>query len=91
MIGRAQFNSKLKAHLLFGGAFLAALAFSVVMKVVAGEHFSEASWSAVRGIRPIELVMALAFWYYCTFYYPKDEWTSSFTSLNLRSKDEEHT
>ena len=91
MITRAQFNSKWKAHLLFGGVFLVAIAFSVAMKMVEGEHFLEASWSAIRGIRPIELVMAVAFWYYCAFYQPKDEWSSSFTSLNLGSKDEEHT
>ncbi len=91
MITRSEFTSKWKTHLLFGGGFLAAIAFSVVVNMVAGEHFSEAAWSAVREIRPMEVVMLVAFWYGCAFYQPKDEWSSSFTSLNLGSKDEEHT
>jgi hypothetical protein len=91
MVTRSNFSSKWKAHLLFGGGFLAAIAFSVGVNMVAGEHFSEAAWSAVREIRPIEVVMLIGFWYYCAFYQPKDEWSSSFTSLNLGSKDEEHT
>ncbi|MDQ3174586.1 MAG: hypothetical protein M3Q91_12910 [Acidobacteriota bacterium] len=91
MVIRGEYISKWKMHLLFGGGFLAAIAFSVVVNMVAGEHFSEAAWSAVREIRPIEVVMLVAFWYYCAFYQPKDEWSSSFTSLNLGSKDEEHT
>ncbi|MGI8897010.1 MAG: hypothetical protein ACR2IB_01330 [Pyrinomonadaceae bacterium] len=86
-----EYLSKWRIHLLFGGAFLAAIAFSVVVNMVAGEHFSEAAWSAVREIRPSEIVMLVAFWYYCALYQPKDEWSSSFTSLNLGSKDEEHT
>jgi len=91
MVIRGEYIPKWKMHLLFGGGFLAAIAFSVVVNMVAGEHFSEAAWSAVREIRPIEVVMLVAFWYYCAFYQPKDEWSSSFTSLNLGSKDEEHT
>ena len=91
MITRSEFTSKWKAHLLFGGGFLAAIAFSVVMNIVSGEHFSEAAWSAVRDIRPSEVVMLVAFWYYCAFYQSKNERSSSFTSLNLGSKDAEHT
>jgi hypothetical protein len=83
--------SKWRIHLLFGGAFLAAIAFSVVVNMAAGKHFSAAAWSAVREIRPIEVVMLVAFWYFCAFYQPKNEWSSSFTTLNLGSKDEEHT
>jgi hypothetical protein len=82
--------SKWRVHLLFGGGFLAAMALSFVVNMVAGKHFSEAAWSAVWEIRPTEVVMFVAFWYYCAFYQPKDEWSSSFTSLNLASKDEEH-
>lgn len=33
-----EFISKWKIHLLFGGTFLAAIAFSIVMNMVAGEH-----------------------------------------------------
>jgi hypothetical protein len=91
MVMRGEYISKWKIHLLFGGGFLAAIAFSVVVNMVAGEHFFEAAWSAVREIRPFEVVMLVAFWYYCAFYQPKDEWSSSFISLNLGSKDEEHT
>ena len=91
MVIRGEYISKLKIHLFFGCGLLAAIAFSVVVNMVAGEHFSAAAWSAVRELRPIEVVMLVAFWYYCAFYQPKDEWSSSFTSLNLGSKDEEHS
>ena len=87
MITRSEFTSKWKAHLLFGGGFLAAITFSVVMNMVAGAHFSDAAWTAVREMRPTEVIMFVAFWYYCAFYQPKDEWSSSFTTLNLGSKD----
>lgn len=90
IITQSEFTSKWKAHLLFGGGFLAAIAFSLVVNMVAGEHFSEAAWSAVREIKPTEVVMFFAFWYYCAFYQTKDERSNSFTSLNLGSKDEEH-
>ena len=90
MVTRSEFSSKWKAHLLFGGGFLAALAFTLVVNMVEGEHFSEAALSTVREIRPLGVVMLVGFWYYCAFYQPKDEWSSSFTSLNLGSKDEEH-
>ena len=83
--------SKWRVHFLFGGAFLAAIAFNVVVNLLAGEHFSEAAWSALLEIRPIEVAMLVGFWGYCAFYQPKDEWSSSFTSLNLGSKDKEHT
>ena len=78
-----------KIHLLFGGGFLAALAFSVMTNIVAGERFFDAAWSAVRAIRPVEVVMLISFWYACAFYRPKNEWTSSFTTLNLRSEQKE--
>jgi hypothetical protein len=91
MVLRGEYISKWKIHLLFGGGFVGALAFSIVVNMVAGEHFSAAAWSAVLETKPIEVVMLVAFWYYCAFYQPKDEWSSSFTSLNLGSKDEEHS
>lgn len=86
---RSDFISKWKIHLLFGGGFLAAIAFSVVVDMVAGEHFSEAAWSVVREIRSMEVVMLISFWYACVFHPPKDEWSSSFTTLNLGSKEKE--
>lgn len=73
MVTRIEFISKWRTHLLFCGLFLAAVAFSVVVNMVAGKHFSAAAWSAVREIRPIEVVMLVGFWYYCAFYQPKDE------------------
>jgi hypothetical protein len=82
--------SKWKIHLLFGGLFLAAIAFNVVMNMVAGEHFAGAAWSAVREITPVEVAMLVAVWYSCAVYRPKDEWSTSLTTLNLGSKDEEH-
>jgi hypothetical protein len=80
--------SKWKIHLLFGGSFLAAIAFSIAVNMLAGKRFSEAAWSAVREIRPIEVIMLAAFWYGLAFYQPKDEWSSPFISLNLRRNDE---
>ena len=90
MITRSEFSSKWKAHLLFGGGFLLAIAFSLIVKMVAGEPFSQAVWSAIREVRPAEVVMFLAIWYYCAFYQPNKQ-SSPFISLNLGSKDAEHT
>lgn len=81
--------SRWKVHLLFGGAFFAAVGFSIMINMFAGKHFFEAAWSAVREIRLMEVLMLIAFWYSCAFYKPKDEWSNPFTSLNLRSKDKE--
>jgi hypothetical protein len=91
MVTWTEFISKWKAHLLFSGAFLAAAAFSVVVNLIAAERLSEAALHGVQEIRPAEVVMFFAFWYYCAFYQSKDEWHSSFTSLKLRSKDDEHS
>lgn len=91
MITRTDFTSKWKAHLLFGGGFLAAIAFNLMVNMVEGERFSQAAWSTVREVRLAEVIMFVAFWYYCAFYEPKDERSRWFTSLNLGSKDTKHT
>ena len=86
-----KFISKWKIHVLFGGGFLVAVAFTVAANIVAGERFPEAVWSAIREIKPIEILMLILFWYACVFHRPKNEWDSSFTTLNLRrSKEKEN-
>ncbi len=79
-----EFISKWKIHLLFSGGFLAAVAFTVAANIVAGERFLDAAWSAIREIKPTETIMLILFWYVCVFHQPKNEWNSSFTTLNLR-------
>jgi hypothetical protein len=88
MVTRTEFISKWKTHFLFCGLFLAAFAFSVVVNMFAGERFSQSVLLVVQEIRPAEVLMFFAFWYVCAFYRRNDEWSSSFTSLNLTSKDE---
>ncbi len=84
-----EFISKWKTHLLFGGGFLGAVAFSVITNIVGGERFFEATWSAVREIKPTEVVMLISFWYACVFYPLKDEWHGSLTTLNLGTKEKD--
>jgi hypothetical protein len=84
-----EFISGWKTHLLFGGGFLAASAFSVMTNMVEGERFFDAAWSAVQEIRPVEIVMLISFWYVCAFYQPKNRRTSSFTTLDLQSNQKE--
>ncbi len=84
MMTKNKFISKWKIHFLFGGVFLAAVAFSVVTNIVGGQRFFEATWSAVRELKPIEVGMLISFWYACVFYPLKDEWNGSFTTLNLK-------
>jgi hypothetical protein len=86
---KSEFLSRWKIHLLFGGGFLVALASSVVTNIIAGERFYEATWSAIREIRLMEVVMLISFWYASVFYLPKDEWDGSFTTLNLGSKEKD--
>jgi hypothetical protein len=86
---RTEFIAKWKTHLLFCGLFLAAFAFSVVVSMFAGEPFSQSVVLALQEIRPAEVLMFFAFWYVCSFYQPNHEWSSSFTTLNLSSKNEE--
>jgi len=83
-----EFISKWKIHLLFGGGFLVAVAFTVAVNIIAGERFPDAAWSAIRGIKPIEIVMLISFWYAWVFHQPKSEWNGSFTTLNLRRSRE---
>ncbi len=88
MVTRTEFVSKWKTHLVFGVGLVAAITFNVAANMVAGQHLSDAAWSAVRELRPLEVLMYLLFWYAIAFYRLKDEWSSSLTSLNLGSKDD---
>jgi hypothetical protein len=78
-----EFIAKRKAHLIFGGAFLFALAFNIMSALMAGESFPAATWRGISEIRPMDYVMLALFWYACAFHRPKDEWESSLTALNL--------
>lgn len=76
--------AKWKIHLLFAGGFLVVLAFNIVTEMIAGESFLSAMWNALGEIRPMEYVMIILFWYVCAFQKPEDNWSGSFTTLNLR-------
>ena len=78
---------KWKIHVAFGGGFLAVLSFSVVANMGGGQAFWEATLNALRGIRPMEYAMLLLFWYSSVVYYPRDEWRSTVTTLNLGRSD----
>jgi hypothetical protein len=72
-----------KAHLMFGGAFFLFMAFSIIVGLTTGQSFLGATWSAVRGIRPMDYLMFALFWYVCAARRRRDEWDSSLISLNL--------
>ena len=79
--------AKRKTHVVFAAAFLLALAFNITTGWMPGESVLSATWRAVSEIRPMEYAMFALFWYACAVHRPKDDWQSSFISLNLsRSK-----
>ena len=80
----SQFTSKRKIHLLFASCFLAAISFSIVANMVAGDRFLSAVLNAITGITLSDIVITIIIWSACVFYEPKDKWISSFTVLNLR-------
>ncbi len=79
--------SKWKMNLLFGAALPAAIAFSIGLNLLTGEHFREAAWSALREIKPFEVLMLIGFWYGCVFDRLREERSSSLIKLNLNSRD----
>jgi len=73
---------KRKAHFIFGGALFLFLTFSIVVGLTTGQSFLGATWSAVRGIRPMDYLTFALFWYVCSA--PRrDDWDTSLISLNL--------
>ena len=73
---------KRKAHLIFGGALFLFMVFSIIAGLSTGQSFLGATWSAVRGIRPLDYLTFALFWYVCATP-PRDDWDTSLISLNL--------
>lgn len=80
----SRFTSNWKTHLLFASCFLAAIAFSIVAGMVAGDRFLSAVLNASTGIALSDILITIILWSACVCYESKDEWSSSFTVLNLR-------
>ncbi len=80
----SRFTSKWKIHLLFASCFLAAIALSIVASMVTGDRFLSAVLNAIAGIALSDILITIILWSACVCYEPKDEWSSSFTVLNLR-------
>lgn len=78
-----EFLTKNKVHFIFVGAFLFVLAFNITIDFTAGQTFLGATWKAISGIRPMDILMFAGFWYACAVQRPKDDWDSSLISLNL--------
>lgn len=78
--------SNRKAHLIFGGALFLFMAVSIIAGLATGQSFLDATWSAVRGIRPMDYLMFALFWYVCAAP-PRDDWDTSLISLNLARSD----
>jgi hypothetical protein len=77
------FVSQRKTHLVFVGAFLLVLFFNITLGPMSGESVLGATWRGFSEIRPMEYAIFAAFWYAFAVYRPKDDWGSSFISLNL--------
>jgi hypothetical protein len=75
--------AKWKRHLTFVGIFVFVVALNLTIGLTSGQSFLGAAWRAFAEIRPIEYVMFALFWYACVVHRPKDDWDTSFISLNL--------
>lgn len=84
---RTEFLKKWKIHVAFGGGFLAVLSITISANISGGQAFWDATLNALREIRPMEYAMLLLFWYSSVVYYPRDEWRSTLTTLNLGRPD----
>ncbi|HVQ38714.1 MAG TPA: hypothetical protein VMS31_14345 [Pyrinomonadaceae bacterium] len=79
--------SKLKIHLLFAATLSAAVALDLGWNLLAGEQLPAAAWSALREIRPMDVLMLAGLCYGSVFFRPQDEQSSSLISLNLNARD----
>jgi len=75
--------SQRKIHFFFVGAFLLVLSINITLGLMSGESVLVATWRGFSEIRPMEYAMFAAFWYAFAVHRPKDDWSSSFISLNL--------
>ena len=78
-----EFIGRRKTHLIFASAFLLVLFFNITLGLMSGESVLHATWSGFSEIRPMEYAMFAAFWYALAVHRPKEDWSSSFISLNL--------
>jgi hypothetical protein len=78
-----EFLAKRKAHLIFGTAFLFVLALNIILGLTPGQTILGATWNGISAIKPMDYLMFALFWYACAVQPPKDDWHSSFISLNL--------
>jgi len=77
-------SRKLKVHIFFGVTLTLILLVSVIWRMASGERWPQASWNAIREIRPFEWVMFFVVWYAVAFHRPQDEaWWNSITTLRL--------
>jgi hypothetical protein len=74
---------KQKTHFVFATAFLIVLSINITLGLMSGESVLVATWRGFSEIRPMEYAMFAAFWYAFAVHRPKDDWSSSFISLNL--------
>ena len=78
-----EFLAKWKIHLFFVSILLFVLAFKITITFSAGQTFPGATWGAISEIRPMDYATLALFWYVCAVHRPKDDWESSFITLNL--------
>lgn len=78
-----EFLAKWKTHLFFVSILLFALAFNITISFSSGQTFPGATWRAISEVRPMDYAMLALFWYVCAVHRPKDDWESSFITLNL--------
>jgi hypothetical protein len=84
-----QFFVMRNAHLIFVSALLFFLALNVIIGFTKGETVLRATWNGISELRPMDYLMFALFWYACAVHRPKDDWDSSFISLNLSQTNSE--
>jgi hypothetical protein len=75
--------AKWKVHFLFGGGLLLVILINVAMNSFAGQTFLRVVLGALSGIRPVEYVMFILFWYWFARGQHAAASRPEFTSLNI--------
>jgi hypothetical protein len=56
-------GSKLKVHIVFGVGLVAVFLFGLVSHLISDERLLQASWGAIKDVRPVEWLMFFVIWY----------------------------
>jgi len=75
--------AKLRIHLALASLFFLAFAFTVAMKLFAGQVFSTAVWHSITDVRPFEWLMIVIVWWTAASSVNSDAWNTKGLGLLL--------